>query len=806
VSLPEYYIQPKDKSIPAISFDLAPGEMIYDLNGFNYQTYMYNDAGVRAVFGEGFGGFEDVKVFDVLLDMYANRVNMEINTEVLLELLDFNWVKAKIYTNKEDNADGRAGEILCSIAPTIITGAFGPGVDMVVDGGFFRKDGLHMNGSMIIGTDEVQTADEPLSFINFIIPAQMEKTNEANNPARKYGNVQLDKPSNVRFQGFTMEVRQFDITCMFADLVGMSGRRFEINKDIPVHLTLLGSTLLSENIPLGQETTDSIVMQRYDYAHQIYEGEQYYDEFMESKKPRVLYDECVSDLNANLDESVEIRGKLVPNLTATGNIAATPVSARGGDTDIQYVFLSSNQPPLPPTPAYPNPDDYFNDAMGTAQEQAKAYQKALESEIARFQDAVEDQIDQMKGMAQDQIEAYKQQAKAALEEYKQNAINSLQGIAQDIKDKLTEELSKYIDLGMLGEGLIEFDADTLTFGMLDALQGVDAKTTIRFGYDMRNKRCYYAVGVAAVDEDSKIDLSIMKVKNFAGLFFHNLEPQTDIKTPGSFPRSFEGLEEYIKKVPVYRGAGSTTGIGLIGDMTLGNAVMIKDMYMYISSGPIISASGNLMAKTNLKDFKLVAAASICYSHPERYFSVSCTVKNIPLLIFDISGSIGYEVGLRPMLFGVYIGYPETLKLGKILGVAELGAGFCFRVAKDDTSFIAMKVEAGMDVDIDLYIIYARGFLKFGADGIYEFRQNASNYFELNLWIHGGIKGGINAFGAKWNIINIYADAVGTLAKGSQTNPNDSRLHAKADIKIGYHLNVLLGTVSGSKEFHFKHDF
>jgi hypothetical protein len=118
----------------------------------------------------------------------------------------------------------------------------------------------------------------------------------------------------------------------------------------------------------------------------------------------------------------------------------------------------------------------------------------------------------------------------------------------------------------------------------------------------------------------------------------------------------------------------------------------------------------------------------------------------------------------------------------------------------------MKVEAGMDVDIDLYIIYARGFLKFGADGISEFRQNASNYFELTLWIHGGIKGGINAFGAKWNIINIYADAVGTLAKGSQTNPNDSKLHANADIKIGYHLNVLIGSVSGSKEFHFKHDF
>jgi hypothetical protein len=41
-------------------FRLAEGEMIYDLNGFNYQTYLYNEEGVPASFGEQLGGFTDV--------------------------------------------------------------------------------------------------------------------------------------------------------------------------------------------------------------------------------------------------------------------------------------------------------------------------------------------------------------------------------------------------------------------------------------------------------------------------------------------------------------------------------------------------------------------------------------------------------------------------------------------------------------------------------------------------------------------------------------------------------------------------
>jgi hypothetical protein len=298
----------------------------------------------------------------------------------------------------------------------------------------------------------------------------------------------------------------------------------------------------------------------------------------------------------------------------------------------------------------------------------------------------------------------------------------------------------------------------------------------------------------------------MKIKNFSGLFIHNMEPPTDIKTAATFPRKMDGdkgLKEYLKTIRVYRGDGTTNGMGIIGDVVIGEAAMLKDMYLYITSGPIISANGELWVKTNFKDYRLVAAASLCYSHPERYFSLSATVNKIPFLIFDVSGSIGFEVGLRPKVFGVYVGYPETLKLGKVLGVAEAGVGFAFRIA-DGTDFVKMKVEAGLDVNIDLYIIYAHGYLKFGADGLYEFRPGAPDYFELVLWIKGGISGGIRAFGKNWNIISLYADAKGTLS--GNLGGGGSKLRATADIKIGFHLNVLFTTISGSRTFHFSHTF
>ena len=116
LTLPPAFVRARDPN-KTIDFKLAEGEMIYDLNGFNYQTFLYNEEGVPASFGDQLGGFTDVTVFNCLLDMYANKVNLEIDAEVALELFNNNKVKVKLYTNKEDNENAKGGEFLCSVAP-----------------------------------------------------------------------------------------------------------------------------------------------------------------------------------------------------------------------------------------------------------------------------------------------------------------------------------------------------------------------------------------------------------------------------------------------------------------------------------------------------------------------------------------------------------------------------------------------------------------------------------------------------------------------------------------------------------------
>jgi hypothetical protein len=76
----------------------------------------------------------------------------------------------------------------------------------------------------------------------------------------------------------------------------------------PVRLTLSGSTQLSENIPLGQKTTDRIVM----------ETASIYKLGVPLPQPHVLYNQSPSLLQANFDGCVEVTGALVPKLTASG--------------------------------------------------------------------------------------------------------------------------------------------------------------------------------------------------------------------------------------------------------------------------------------------------------------------------------------------------------------------------------------------------------------------------------------------------------------------------------------------------------
>jgi hypothetical protein len=668
-------------------------------------------------------------------------VNLEINCEVMLEMLDYRWVEAKLYTNAEDNEDGAAGEFLCSVTPTTIVGAFGTGVDMVIDGGFFRSDGLHMNGSMIINTPEVQTNAGPLAFINFIVPSRMEMTNSANDKLRKYCSAHLEEPVNVTFQGFTMEVREMDMECMFAELKTDGVDRSHITEDIPLRLTLSGSTLLSESIALGQNTTDSVILERYEYVFQQNEGDQYYDDFLKLLAPKVLYEDCRSVLQADFDGCVEVSGVLVPKLTDSGKAEAVRLSAVSGGSggggayggsggsggsgggnggsgaDGEYVFLSS-------AASLPSPGDYAS----------------------------------------------------------------------------------------YNEGLIEFNADNLGLNFLGQMQDLKVDTITRFGFDMTMERCYFAVGLipdaSLPEKDRPINFGAGNVKDFTGLVAYNMEVKRDGQKHYEFPdggaKSKENMEKFImEELSVNRGSGSSFAAAIKGTLMISGFAEVRNLYFGFDSGPSVIASGELYAPLSVKSMierapeKRIGAVSIMYRHPERYFSFSITLDEIDVVVAKVSGSLGFE--FSPTMFGVYIGYPETLA-GEI-SIFRVGVGVGFKIDKADGMLIMAKMELGFQKSVRVAIVYLEGYLYAGADGSIHFSTSgAPDGFSLTLYLKGGIKGGIYV-GKPFNIINLYLDARGTLARG----PSDPKWNLSASATVGYSLNLFLFKVSGSVNASFDTD-
>lgn len=277
-----------------IRFRLSQGEMIYDLNGFNYQTYLYSEKGVPASFESALGGFKDVLVFDCLLDLYANRVNLEINAKVAIDLFRGERVDAKLYTNKKDNADGKRGQFLCSVAPTILEGVPSDGIDITIDGGWFKEEGMFISGSVTIQLDEIQTQDESMPFTDFLVPSDIKNSNKISESKRRYTSVELDWPIDIDFQGFTMEVRALDMAYKEHPSKNI------LNSD--VYLTLHGATLLAENIPLSSDTTDTVLI-ACPLGH---------------SNPGVLYEQSQSVLKANFDGCIEVSGKLVPKAVQSG--------------------------------------------------------------------------------------------------------------------------------------------------------------------------------------------------------------------------------------------------------------------------------------------------------------------------------------------------------------------------------------------------------------------------------------------------------------------------------------------------------
>ncbi|MGI6072388.1 MAG: hypothetical protein ACOX75_05185 [Lachnospiraceae bacterium] len=691
LTLPTAFVQ--TASGDPINFRLAEGEMIYDLNGFNYQTFLYSDSeeGVPAEFGNRLGGFKQVRVHDCLLDMYANKVNLEINAEVALELFNNNRVKVKLYTNKEDNENGKGGEFLCSVAPTVIENFVGLNTELTIDGGFLEPEGMRFGGSIKLTTPEIQL-EEPMKFTTMVVPAKKTDTFADNNADKLHAWATLDKTTPVHMQGFSLDIREINFEYLSKT----------IKDGTPTRLSLWGSVLLSEEIAIGTETTDCIALDTLKGP--------------ELELPVVIYDKSYSVLETSFDECIDVKGVLVPRrLTESGS--------------------QSVQESVPMTATH-----------------------ASMLPIGR-----------------------------------RNKVTT---------DKADEKIKQ------IEKGLIEFETENLNLGFLGSLGELPIDTITRFGYDVDNARCYFSIGMLKKDGGGDLDVGLGSMDRFSGLVASNMIVERDEQKHLIFPDGKAEMKKFISDMPVDRSKDAKFNAAVKGDLNIKKVAQVRDLYFGFESGPLVEASGGLYLPLDVEvilnpssdGFKHVGDVKIIYSHPERYFSFNMTLNEVDMIAVKLSGSLGFE--FSPKLFGVYVGYPETLA-GNV-GIYRVGLGLGFRLDDDGANIIKGKIEFGFERSVNVSIVYLRGFLYAGADGGYyaNYQDADGNYlgekFILTLYLKGGLEGGIKVAGKRYNIINMYLDARGTIE--SIPPQDDWKLTCSA--KVSYSLNLFLFSVNGSVSASF----
>jgi len=269
----------------------------------------------------------------------------------------------------------------------------------------------------------------------------------------------------------------------------------------------------------------------------------------------------------------------------------------------------------------------------------------------------------------------------------------------------------------------------------------------------------------------------------------------------AFPANAGGMSAYIRDLQV--GGGKFTG-GIKGEMTVFRLCTIKDLYFGFEPGPKVTAGGDVYLPLDIKSIvdgnpsRHVGRAVIQYRHPDRYFSFKMTFDSMNIVIFDFGGSLGLEYS--PRLFGVQIGYPETLYTNFQLGPipVHVGAGLGFRIDQDNESMVQAKLEFGLEKEIKVAIVYLHGYIYAGADGAYYWGGPDGSRITLDIYLKGGINGGIEAFDKRYDIISFYLDAHGTLASGGDFKSWE----IGCSCTVGYSLDLWLVEIEGSVNASF----
>jgi hypothetical protein len=344
---------------------------------------------------------------------------------------------------------------------------------------------------------------------------------------------------------------------------------------------------------------------------------------------------------------------------------------------------------------------------------------------------------------------------------------------------------------------MEFETSVLEFAFLKQIKNMPVEAFTRFGYDKEKGRCYYAIGIIPKSGSKSISFGAGEIKDYTGLVAYNMQIGRDELDRFMFPENASQINSFISFLPVYKGSNSSFAAGVKGTMVVAKLCEIRNMYFGFESGPKVFAGGELYLPLDVSAivggsaYRKVGSVEMKYRHNDRYFSFSMTLDRINLILATVSGSMGFEYS--PSLFGVYLGYPETM-VGNI-SIFHVGAGVGFRIDDNGTSMVQAKMELGLEKDITVSIVYLRGYLYAGVDGSYYFEDATIN---LELYLKGGLEGGIKVKGKRFNIISFYLDARGSV---SSSSPYTSWM-LRCSCEVSYSLDLWLFSVEGSVSASF----
>lgn len=288
VSLPEAYI--KTEANTRVRFNLTPGELLYDLNGFFYQNQAYTPEGVPVNFGEALGGFEDVIVYNIVIDLYGNHTNLQIDGDMAVPLFN-SRVKVKLYTDKNS-------KLVCTVSETEKLDPSGKGtVKVKILNGFLDKNGLHVDGTLDFAMEKSITFSD-IQFNELVIPADMTKIAKEDENSI-YGRALLDKPYLINFHDFPMEIRA---VTMYSDMVyGMVKKNSYTGPKYDTTMTFWGGMQLSDNLSAdANEDTDRIVINKI------------------CTDPTIVYDNSKSKVEMDFEDFAQIEGVGTPKVADEG--------------------------------------------------------------------------------------------------------------------------------------------------------------------------------------------------------------------------------------------------------------------------------------------------------------------------------------------------------------------------------------------------------------------------------------------------------------------------------------------------------